>query len=60
MKQLISLVKKAAVLPLPFQTLGEEIANSMLHGLGALLAVAGLVLLVRISHTQLATLSRPT
>jgi len=31
--------------PLPFQTLGEEIANSILHGLGALLAVAGLVLL---------------
>jgi hemolysin III len=30
---------------LPFQTLGEEIANSILHGLGALLAVAGLVLL---------------
>ena len=32
--------------PLPFQTPGEEIANSILHGLGALLAVAGLVLLV--------------
>jgi hemolysin III len=31
--------------PLPFQTPGEEIANSILHGLGALLAVAGLVLL---------------
>jgi hemolysin III len=28
------------------QTLGEEIANSILHGLGALLAVAGLVLMV--------------
>jgi hemolysin III len=28
------------------QTLGEEIANSILHGLGALLAVAGLTLLV--------------
>ncbi|WP_010256171.1 PAQR family membrane homeostasis protein TrhA [Treponema primitia] len=37
---------KAAVLPLPFQTLGEEIANAVLHGLGALLAVVGLVLLV--------------
>ena len=31
--------------PLPFQTPGEEIANSILHGLGILLAVAGLVLL---------------
>jgi hemolysin III len=47
MKQ--NLVKKstgrAAVLSVP-QTLGEEIANAILHGLGALLAVAGLVLLV--------------
>ncbi|MDR2630222.1 MAG: hemolysin III family protein [Spirochaetaceae bacterium] len=32
--------------PLPFQTPGEEIANALLHGLGALLSVAGLVLLV--------------
>jgi hemolysin III len=32
--------------PLPFQTPGEEIANSILHGLGVLLAVAGLILLV--------------
>lgn len=32
--------------PLPFQTPGEEIANSILHGLGALLSIAGLVLLV--------------
>jgi hemolysin III len=31
--------------PLPFQTPGEEIANSILHGLGILLAAAGLVLL---------------
>jgi hemolysin III len=30
--------------PLPFQTPGEEIANSLLHGLGAVLAIAGLVL----------------
>ena len=30
---------------LPFQTPGEEIANSVLHGLGVLLAIAGLVLL---------------
>ena len=32
--------------PLPFQTPGEEIANSILHGLGIFLAIAGLVLLV--------------
>ena len=32
--------------PLPFQTPGEEIANSVLHGLGALLSVAGLVVLL--------------
>jgi hemolysin III len=31
--------------PLPFQTPGEEIANSILHGLGGALAAAGLVLL---------------
>ena len=31
--------------PLPFQTPGEEIANSILHGIGVLLATAGLVLL---------------
>jgi hemolysin III len=30
---------------LPFQTPGEEIANAILHGLGMLLAAAGLVLL---------------
>jgi hemolysin III len=33
-------------LPLPFQTPGEEIANAILHGLGTLLAVTGLVLLI--------------
>ena len=32
--------------PLPFQTPGEEIANSILHGIGGGLAIAGLVLLV--------------
>jgi hemolysin III len=31
--------------PLPFQTPGEEIANSIIHGLGALLAAGGLILL---------------
>ncbi len=31
--------------PLPFQTPGEEIANSILHGIGALLAITGIVLL---------------
>jgi hemolysin III len=32
--------------PLPFQTPGEEAANSILHGAGILLSTAGLVLLV--------------
>ena len=32
--------------PLPFQTPGEEITNSILHGIGAGLSIAGLVLLV--------------
>jgi hemolysin III len=32
--------------PLPFQTPGEEIANSVLHGLGVLVAIAGLTLLL--------------
>ncbi|MDR0411882.1 MAG: hemolysin III family protein [Treponema sp.] len=32
--------------PLPFQTAGEEIANSILHGLGGGLSIAGLVLLL--------------
>jgi hemolysin III len=32
--------------PLPFQTPGEEIANAVLHGIGALLSVAGAVLLI--------------
>ncbi|MDR2743443.1 MAG: hemolysin III family protein [Treponema sp.] len=45
---MIRQTKKCGVLPqpLPFQTLGEEIANSILHGLGALLAVAGLAALI--------------
>jgi hemolysin III len=32
--------------PLPFQTPGEEIANSILHGLGGGLSIAGLALLL--------------
>jgi hemolysin III len=32
--------------PLPFQTPGEEIANAVIHGLGAALAIAGMVLLI--------------
>jgi hemolysin III len=32
--------------PLPFQTPGEEIANAVIHGLGAALAIAGIVLLI--------------
>jgi hemolysin III len=38
--------------PLPFQTPGEEIANSILHGLGALLSVAGLTALILKSTGQ--------
>jgi hemolysin III len=39
--------------PLPFQTPGEEIANSILHGLGLLLAIGGLVLLVLLANGYL-------
>ena len=39
--------------PLPFQTPGEEIANSILHGLGILLAIAGLVILALRSNGYL-------
>jgi hemolysin III len=34
------------ILKLPFQTVGEEIANSILHGIGVLFATAGLIFLV--------------
>lgn len=34
-----------SIQPLPFQTPSEEVANAILHGLGALLALAGLSLL---------------
>jgi hemolysin III len=37
---------RAQAAALPLQTLGEEIANAILHGFGAMLAVAGMVLLV--------------
>ncbi|MDR3338084.1 MAG: hemolysin III family protein, partial [Treponema sp.] len=47
----ISTLEQTAILPklpraLPFQTVGEEIANSILHGLGALCAAVGLMPLV--------------
>ena len=38
-------IKPSAAVVLPFYTIGEEIANSILHGVGTLAAVAGLVLL---------------
>jgi hemolysin III len=41
-----SKITQPVPVPLPFQTPGEEIANSLLHGTGILLAAAGLVLLV--------------
>ncbi len=37
--------KAAAKTAMPFYTIGDEIANSILHGVGALCAIAGLVLL---------------
>ena len=37
--------KSPGIIALPFYTIGEEIANSVLHGIGALAATAGLVLL---------------
>ncbi|MDR2019826.1 MAG: hemolysin III family protein, partial [Treponema sp.] len=41
-----NIIQPKIISPLPFQTLKEEIANSILHGFGALLAAGGLVLLV--------------
>jgi hemolysin III len=42
---------------LPFQTVGEEIANAILHGIGALCATAGLVLLIVRGQHPLAVVS---
>ena len=39
-------VEDASAKGLPLYTLGEEIANSITHGIGVLLAIAGLVLLI--------------
>jgi len=39
------ITKKPISAVMPFYTIGDEIANSILHGIGALAAVAGLVLL---------------
>ena len=41
----MSTVKSSASTALPFYSIGEEIANSVLHGIGTLGAIAGLVLL---------------
>jgi hemolysin III len=42
----VNIIKKPArAAVLPSYTIGEEIANSILHGIGALVAIAGLVLL---------------
>jgi hemolysin III len=38
-------IKPGTAAALPFYTIGEEIANSILHGIGTLAAIAGLVLL---------------
>lgn len=39
-------IQTKSIKPVRLQTFGEEIANSLLHGFGALLSIAGLVLLV--------------
>jgi hemolysin III len=39
------ITKKPISAVMPFYTIGDEIANSILHGIGALAAIAGLVLL---------------
>jgi hemolysin III len=39
-------IQTKSIKPVRLQTIGEEIANSLLHGFGALLSIAGLVLLV--------------
>jgi hemolysin III len=41
----VSTIKPSTAASLPLYTIGEEIANSILHGIGTLGAVAGLVLL---------------
>ena len=42
----MSRIKRSSIaVVFPFYTIGEEIANSILHGIGVLLATAGLVLL---------------
>jgi len=46
MNMSVSTIKRAPVAAVfPFYTIGEEIANSILHGIGALGATAGLILL---------------
>jgi len=39
-------IKNSMTVVLPFYTIGEEIANSVLHGIGALAAITGLVFLI--------------
>ena len=46
--------------PLPFQTPGEEIVNSILHGLGIFLAITGLILLTLRSREYLGGEARDT
>jgi len=46
MHQKKSGVQRHLPAPLPFQTPGEEIANAVIHGLGALAAIAALVILI--------------
>jgi hemolysin III len=45
LKHVKIITKKPISAVMPFYTIGDEIANSILHGIGALAAIAGLVLL---------------
>lgn len=49
--------RKKKLPPLPFQTPGEEIANAVIHGIGALLSIAALTLLVIRGHDAWAVVS---
>ncbi len=39
-------------LPLPFYSLGEEVAHTLTHGVGLVLSIAGLVILVAAAHLR--------
>lgn len=45
------------VIEIPKYTLGEELLNAILHGVGVLLGIAGLVLAIVFSKTPLSVVS---